>query len=310
MPDERSEERRSARRAPIAGVRVTYEDENGQTVGADVLDMASGGLFIRTQAPLPVGRRIAVDLTVVGEPGPWAAIGRVVWVREADEDGRPPGMGVKLIDVDDATTAALERLLDTREPTAPGVGGSVPPVAPNVTPAPAGALAPPPAQREPTLVGVGEAPDSAHVKTAPVAHLAGETSHEAKVVIAEDPGDEPAPAEPKAEAVAAEATSDGAAPEPPATEEEEEEEVDDAEVLPQEPDAETLPLPPKPPREATVAMHVGSPPPRPARRAPPPPPAEPEDDRAGRWVVALLLLVVAGVAAYVLFDGFLRPLGH
>jgi hypothetical protein len=32
---------------------------------------------------------------------------------------------------------------------------------------------------------------------------------------------------------------------------------------------------------------------------------------AGRWIVIVLLLVVAGVAAYVLLDGFLTPLpGH
>jgi len=73
---------------------------------------------------------------------------------------------------------------------------------------------------------------------------------------------------------------------------------------PREPDGITAPFPP---REASVAIQL------PAGKAPSPsPPPAPVDEGAasGRWVVILLLLVVGGIAAYVLFDGFLRPLGR
>ncbi len=209
-----SEERRSGRRAAIAGVRVTYESAAGGRVESDVVDLAAGGLFVKTDAPLHVGQRIAVDLVVLGESSPWSALARVVWVRaEAESAEKPAGMGVKLIDTDDAMLASIERLLDTREPTVPGLG-SVPPVAPV---APAGALPPPPAGREPTLVGVGgEAPP------------------------------------PSTSTPIAPATDEGRATKPPAH----------------------------------------------------------EESPAGRWVVIVLLVVVAAIAAYVLFDGFLRPIGR
>jgi len=231
-----SEERRGGRRTPISGVKVTYESASGEQIEAEVLDLASGGVFIRTDAPLSVGKRIAVDLNVVGEPAPWSALGRVVWVRAAAEPGRPAGMGVKLIDMDDATLQAIERLVETREPTAPGVGDVSPVVvAPVIEAAPPG--------RERTLLGVG---------------------------MGSEP---PPPAEVKA-------------PEPP----------------PPEPAKA-----PGPPREQSVAIDLVA-----EKRLPKsvPPPAQPESGGgAGRWVVVLLLLAVAGIAAYVLIDGFLRPLG-
>jgi uncharacterized protein (TIGR02266 family) len=117
-----ADERRSARRARISGVRVTYESASGDRVEADALDLARGGLFVRTTKPLAVGKRIALEIQVIGQPGPWSALGRVVWSRDAGDSDHPPGMGVKLIDIDDAVVASIDRLVDTREPTEPGVG--------------------------------------------------------------------------------------------------------------------------------------------------------------------------------------------
>jgi len=247
-----SEERRGGRRTPISGVKVTYESASGEQIEAEVLDLASGGVFIRTEAPLPVGKRIAVDLTVVGEPAPWSALGRVVWVRAAGEPGRPAGMGVKLIDMDDATLQAIERLVETREPTAPGVGDVSPVVvAPVIEAAP---------DRERTLLGVGMGSEPPPANPPPTPTAAA-----------------PAPAPPPAEVKA---------PEPP----------------PPEPARAS-----GPPREQSVAIDLVA-----EKRLPRsvPPPAQPESGGgAGRWVVVLLLLAVAGIAAYVLLDGFLRPLG-
>jgi uncharacterized protein (TIGR02266 family) len=216
-----AEERRSSHRVRISGVRVMYESADGERVETDAVDLGGGGVFVRTATPLAVGKRLSLEIQVVGESGPWSAIGRVVWTREKGEgDTAPPGMGVKLIDADDAVLAAIERLVETRERTEPGVGkGSNPPPA-----APVIAVA---AERERTLMGVGSAPES-----------------------------------------------------PPA------------------------PLPP--PREASVAIDLV-----PKRPTPAPPPAvrpvAVEKGGPGRLIVILLLLVVAGVAAYVLLDGFLRP---
>jgi uncharacterized protein (TIGR02266 family) len=270
-----ADERRGTKRAPISGVRVTFEGATGARIDADVLDLASGGLFIRTDAPLSVGKRIALDLSIVGEPGPWSALGRVVWSRPAAEPGRPAGMGVKLIDVDDSTLEAIERLVDTREPTAPGVGSKPGDALPPVKATPVIVVPPPAApERERTLMGVG-------------------LSTEAAPPLALSPTPPPAVA-------ASEAVTEPIHPRPP-------------------------PPPPAPPgleREQSVAIDLvtpkkeASPPPAPvsAPLAPVAPPQSipPRADPAGSapWVVIVLLLVVAGIAAYVLFDGFLKPMGR
>jgi uncharacterized protein (TIGR02266 family) len=158
-----AEDRRSAPRASLPGVRVTYESAGGEPREAEVTNLGTGGLFLRSDTPIAVGKRMSLDLHVAGESSPWTALGRIVWSRPADEGpGRPAGMGVKLIDVEDSVLSAIESLVAGREPTEPGVGHG--PSAP--TP-----QAPP---RERTMLGVGnaiaarpEANDLAHVAGAP-----------------------------------------------------------------------------------------------------------------------------------------------
>ena len=245
MPDER----RGSKRAHITGVRVTYESASGERVDADALDLSTGGLFVRTSTPLGVGKRITLEIQVVGEPAAWSALGRVVWVRPQAAPGMPAGMGVKLIDVEDTVVAAIDHLVETREPTSPGVGagvkGEIAPVVPVV-------MAPPAPERERTLMGVGSA--------------------------------------------------DSERPPPRQSD---------------KPPAPAVRVPAAPPREASIsreasiAIDLVS---RPSSRPPPAaPPRTQETTRGGsggRWVVILLLLIVAGIAAYVLLDGFLRPPGR
>jgi len=139
-----ADEKRSTHRVRMSGVRVTY-DNAGVDVEADALDLGAGGLFVRTATPLPVGKRLSLEIQVIGEQGPWSVLGRVVWTREKGEgEHAPPGMGVKLIDADDGVIAAIERLVETRERTEPGIGG------PGSNPPPAAAP-----QREATVLGVG-----------------------------------------------------------------------------------------------------------------------------------------------------------
>jgi uncharacterized protein (TIGR02266 family) len=130
-----ADERRSARRARIGGVRVTYESATGERVETVAHDLARGGLFVRAAKPLVVGKRIALEIQVIGEQGTWSALGRVVWTREVADGERPSGMGVKLIDIEDSVAAAIDRLVETRERTEPGVGA--PTVPPPVARAPA-----------------------------------------------------------------------------------------------------------------------------------------------------------------------------
>lgn len=152
-----SDNRRSARRVRLSGVRVTYESAAGDRRQADVLDLSREGLFVVSPRPLAVGKRISLEVLVTGEVGPWAALGRVVWVREkADDDAQPAGMAVKFIDIEDSVISAIEGLIEAREPTERGIGidGGVP--IPEKAPAQEAPEAPRPIpSRERTMLGVG-----------------------------------------------------------------------------------------------------------------------------------------------------------
>ncbi|MCL2448820.1 MAG: PilZ domain-containing protein [Polyangiaceae bacterium] len=138
-------DRRSAPRASLPGIRADYEGASGDPQRAEVLNLSGGGLFLLTDTPLAVGKRVALDVYVTGEPAPWSALGRVVWTRTASEGPeRPAGMGVKLIDVEDAVVVTIARLIMTREPTEPGMGDPTRASPPPASPASPGATPEPP----------------------------------------------------------------------------------------------------------------------------------------------------------------------
>lgn len=110
-----------------------------------LLDLGKGGLFIQTERPMPIGKRLLLEIHVAGEPSAWPALGRVLWVRERGVGSeRPPGMGVGFVDVDAAVLAAIDRVLVARGPAEPSTVRSSPP-----RPVPS---------REPTVLGVGQPP--------------------------------------------------------------------------------------------------------------------------------------------------------
>jgi uncharacterized protein (TIGR02266 family) len=134
-------------------MRVVFESAAGERVEADVLDVGSGGLFIRTAKPLAPGKRVSIEVHALPGLAEWSALGRVVWTREIGTKDAPPGMGMKLIDVDDAMVAAIDRLVDSRDrtqgPTGAGEGLS----------------------REPTVLGVGT-PEKPPVVASPIVPIA------------------------------------------------------------------------------------------------------------------------------------------
>jgi uncharacterized protein (TIGR02266 family) len=163
-------ERRTLRRAILPGVRATFEGATGQRQQADVPNLGQGGLFLQTDSPLPIGKRLSLEVHVIGQAAPWAALGRVVWARWLAGDEGPAGMGVKLIDVEDDVSAAIGKLVERlsplqppivipdappSRPSVPGAGSLPPPssmlVAPLVQPRRAPAL-----QRPPTMAQLAE----------------------------------------------------------------------------------------------------------------------------------------------------------
>lgn len=148
-----AEDRRSARRVRLSAVRATYEGAAGDRKQAEVFDLSRDGVFLKCESPVAVGKRLSLEILATGQPSPWPALGRVVWVRARTEtETRPAGMAVKLIDVEDSVREAIDRLVQTREPTDRGVGVR---------------RAPP---HERTILGVGRSPaPEAPPPVAPVA---------------------------------------------------------------------------------------------------------------------------------------------
>jgi hypothetical protein len=114
-------------------------------------------MSLQTGEPMAIGARLSLEVQTLGEPGPWTALARVVWARDAaNGDGQPPVVGVDFIDVDDAGRAAIGRALargaaaaPPRERTVLGVGLAA--AAPAMAAAPIVAVVP---SRERTVLGV------------------------------------------------------------------------------------------------------------------------------------------------------------
>ena len=155
-----SDARRAARRVRLPGIQVVYASATGERRQARAVDLSREGLYIPSGTPMAVGKRLSLEIQPIGEPTAWSALGRVVWIRVADDGAeRPAGMAVKFIDVEDAVSAAIERLLEARVPTERGlgVGDAILPTRSSGSTSPA---------REQTMLGVG--PDASAIEAAPI----------------------------------------------------------------------------------------------------------------------------------------------
>jgi len=68
--------------------------ETKAEVSGEVLDMSSGGLFIRSDFLEPRGTPVSLLVWLPGIAQPLQLSGRVAWVTEAPPKG--PGMGIQL----------------------------------------------------------------------------------------------------------------------------------------------------------------------------------------------------------------------
>jgi hypothetical protein len=127
-----SEERRENRRAILPGTRATFEGANGRREQVDVGNLSPVGLFLCTESPLPMGKRLSLEIQAMGQAAPWAALGRVAWVRWLADDAGPAGMGVKLIDIEDEVAATIGQLVERLNPPVPGAIPDAPASRPRV----------------------------------------------------------------------------------------------------------------------------------------------------------------------------------
>jgi uncharacterized protein (TIGR02266 family) len=85
--------------------KVRYAPAGGRPTESRATGVGGGGLFIESQAPLPVGTDLELEFTLPERPDRWLkARGAVAWVcPKADQYTFSPGMGIRFTKIADET---------------------------------------------------------------------------------------------------------------------------------------------------------------------------------------------------------------
>jgi uncharacterized protein (TIGR02266 family) len=74
-------------------IKTTYQ-YSGVTVRAEILNVSSNGIFIKTNYPPPIDSTLYVHFHFPGDPEPLDIEGQVVWVKQTIQAAFP-GMGIQ-----------------------------------------------------------------------------------------------------------------------------------------------------------------------------------------------------------------------
>jgi uncharacterized protein (TIGR02266 family) len=108
-----SDEQPRAPRVPLQ-VEVTLESDHNFFAGI-ANNVSEGGLFVATTSPPPVGTEVGFELVLGGER--FLVMGVVRWVRDegAASSGAPAGCGVKWVNLEEGTLAAIQHFVEVRQ---------------------------------------------------------------------------------------------------------------------------------------------------------------------------------------------------
>jgi uncharacterized protein (TIGR02266 family) len=83
-----------------------------------VTNLSRGGLFIRSEQPLPIATEVDLTFTLPGTAAPLRARGRVIWNYDIQKGSSRMvrGMGIKLLDMGLEERQMLVEYLDTLQP--------------------------------------------------------------------------------------------------------------------------------------------------------------------------------------------------
>jgi uncharacterized protein (TIGR02266 family) len=95
---------------------ITVHSEHNLYAGF-VENVSASGVFVATHAPRKIGEKVEFSIKLGSEDNVVAGVGEVRWVREySDTSDAPPGMGVRFLELEEASRKRLEEFIRSREP--------------------------------------------------------------------------------------------------------------------------------------------------------------------------------------------------
>lgn len=125
---------RTSQRAPADFDVRTKSASHGEFTNQVAHDISTGGLFLRTDSPLPPGTLLRMDFPLGSEAAAEGAngsrahgVGRVVWIRTPDNSSaeKPAGMGIKFVRVDEPSREMVEAFVEQHGSTLASREGDV-----------------------------------------------------------------------------------------------------------------------------------------------------------------------------------------
>lgn len=105
------------RRIKVVCLRVGYKSGTiDEFIDRHAGDIARGGVHIKTKQPFPIDTAIRFEIHLADEKVVLAGAGRVVWKRDGPQaaGGRPAGMGVRFVKLDETSKDLVDRIATTR----------------------------------------------------------------------------------------------------------------------------------------------------------------------------------------------------
>jgi uncharacterized protein (TIGR02266 family) len=106
-----------SRRVKVVTLKVRYSSATvDEFIDKHALDVSQSGIYIMTANPFPPGTLIKFEILLANGRPVITGAGRVAWKRDgAQASGvRPAGMGVKFIEIDELSTALIDKLVAAR----------------------------------------------------------------------------------------------------------------------------------------------------------------------------------------------------
>ncbi len=105
---------RKDKRAPIS-LKVRFKSATlDEFIEQYSVDISRGGIFIKSKTPMSIGTLLKFEFRRKDESRLIHGVGRVVWKREEDGSGKPPGMGIKFIKMDPESRGLVEQMVSKR----------------------------------------------------------------------------------------------------------------------------------------------------------------------------------------------------